>query len=201
MVTEGGGGEAAISGMTVAGKTGTTDRKYDRWFVGYTPYYTAAVWVGYEINEYVSTSGINPAAQVWKKVMSPVHEGLSNKNFGTPDGLVSVTYCLDCGGSAIEACQYDPRGNRVASAYVFPEDRPSFSCTCHSLEEGSNSLVRVCVDDPILDENGEPSGYYHLAGERGRRLGQRQQVFLLLSACPDHLYGPRHRSRRAGGAR
>ena len=45
----------------------------------------------------------------------------------------------------------------MASAYVFPEDRPSFSCTCHSLEEGSNSLVRVCVDDPILDENGEPA--------------------------------------------
>lgn len=181
VVTEGGGGEAAISGMTVAGKTGTTDRKYDRWFVGYTPYYTAAVWVGYEINEYVSTSGINPAAQVWKKVMSPVHEGLSNKNFGTPDGLVSVTYCLDCGGSAIEACQYDPRGNRVASAYVFPEDRPSFSCTCHSLEEGSNSLVRVCVDDPILDENGEPSGYYHLAGPYCPEASIRSVCYLNLS--------------------
>ena len=75
VVTEGGGGEAAISGMTVAGKTGTTDSKYDRWFVGYTPYYTAAVWVGYEINEYVSTSGINPAAQVWEKGDEPRPRG------------------------------------------------------------------------------------------------------------------------------
>ena len=54
----------------MAGKTGTTDSKFDRWFVGYTPYYTAAVWVGYEYNERVPASN-NPAAQLWKKVMTP----------------------------------------------------------------------------------------------------------------------------------
>ena len=57
------------SGMAIAGKTGTTDDKYDRWFVGYTPYYTAAVWVGFEQNERVPASG-NPALKMWTLVMS-----------------------------------------------------------------------------------------------------------------------------------
>ena len=159
----GGGYEARISGMTVAGKTGTTDTKDNRWFVGYTPYYTAAVWVGFETPARVPASG-NPAAQMFQKVMAPIHSGLENQSFTQPSGLTQVSYCLDCGGEATSACQSDPRGNRVATAYVFAEDRPSTVCTCHSLEEGSNSMVRVCVDDPILDENGEATGYYHMAG-------------------------------------
>ena len=159
----GGGYEARISGMTVAGKTGTTDTKDNRWFVGYTPYYTAAVWVGFETPARVPASG-NPAAQMFQKVMAPIHSGLENQSFTQPSGLTQVSYCLDCGGEATSACQSDPRGNRVATAYVFAEDRPSTVCTCHSLEEASNSMVRVCVDDPILDENGEATGYYHMAG-------------------------------------
>ena len=159
----GGGYEARISGMTVAGKTGTTDTRDNRWFVGYTPYYTAAVWVGYETPARVSTRYNNPAAHMWQLVMEPIHSGLENTGFTQPSGLVSVSYCMDCGGEAIEACQHDPRGNRVATASVFAEDRPATVCTCHSLEEGSNSMVRVCVDDPVLDANGEFTGYYHLA--------------------------------------
>ena len=159
----GGGYEARISGMTVAGKTGTTDTKDNRWFVGYTPYYTAAVWVGFETPARVPASG-NPAAQMFQKVMAPIHSGLEKQSFTQPSGLTQVSYCLDCGGEATSACQSDPRGNRVATAYVFAEDRPSTVCTCHSLEGGSNSMVRVCVDDPILDENGEATGYYHMAG-------------------------------------
>ena len=66
--------------MTVAGKTGSTNCNNDRWFVGYTPYYTAAVWVGYSMPERIYASG-NPAVAMWKKVMSQVHEGLENKDF------------------------------------------------------------------------------------------------------------------------
>lgn len=169
VVTGGGGTEARISGMTTAGKTGTTDTKDNRWFVGYTPYYTAAVWVGYETPERVPAPG-NPAAQVFKKVMTPIHEGLADRKFPQVSGLVSVSYCMDCGGEAIEACQYDARGSsRIATGYVFPEDRPSFVCSCHSLEEGSNSMVRVCVDDPILDANGEFTGFYRAAAPSVRR--------------------------------
>ena len=61
---------AQLSGMTVAGKTGTTNSNNDKWFVGYTPYYTAAVWVGYNNPERISSSN-NPAVSMWKKVMGP----------------------------------------------------------------------------------------------------------------------------------
>ena len=47
VVSGGTGGSASFSGMTIAGKTGTTNDNFDRYFVGYTPYYSAAVWVGY----------------------------------------------------------------------------------------------------------------------------------------------------------
>ena len=179
VVQNGGGTEARISGMSVAGKTGTTDSKFDRWFVGYTPYYTAAVWVGYEYNERVPSSG-NPAAQLWKKVMSPIHDGLENTGFSKPSGLVQVSYCKDCGGLATAACQADPRGSRVATGYVMAEDAPSTSCSCHSLEEGSNSLVRVCVDDPVLDENGAFTGSYHLAGPYCPEISIRTYAYLNL---------------------
>ena len=60
------GTQAQLSNMTVAGKTGSTNTNNDRWFVGYTPYYTAAVWTGYSTPERVKASG-NPAAAMWKR--------------------------------------------------------------------------------------------------------------------------------------
>ena len=149
-----------ISGMTAAGKTGTTSDNFDRWFVGYTPYYTAAVWTGYAQNARMSTSG-NPAASLWQKVMSGVHSGLENQSFPTPAGLSEVNYCLDSGLLATEYCQLDPRGNRVGTDRVFQEDFPqSKYCTVHTEE----SLVTVCLDCPILNDDGSETGLYHIAG-------------------------------------
>ncbi len=69
--------------MPVAGKTGTTSDDWDRWFVGMTPYYVAAVWTGYDTNARMYFYG-NPAAQIWKKVMSQVVDGLAYKEFPYP---------------------------------------------------------------------------------------------------------------------
>lgn len=82
-VDSGTGSSAKFSGMTIAGKTGTTNDNYTRYFVGYTPYYVAAVWTGYKYNARISYSG-NPAITLWKKVMRQVHEDLPNKDFETP---------------------------------------------------------------------------------------------------------------------
>lgn len=82
-VNYGTGYEAHLSSMPVAGKTGTSGSAVDRWFCGTTPYYTAAVWCGYDTPEYISVSG-NPAAQLWKKVMSQIHIGLEYKSFTYP---------------------------------------------------------------------------------------------------------------------
>ena len=82
-VENGTGGEAALWTMPVAGKTGSSSNYQDRWFVGCTPYYVAAVWTGYDMPERIHVSG-NPAAQLWKKVMTPVHDGRPWEAFTYP---------------------------------------------------------------------------------------------------------------------
>ena len=82
-VEQGTGTEAALWTRPVAGKTGTSGTYMDRWFVGCTPYYVAAVWTGYDQPERIYVNG-NPAAQLWKKVMSPIHDGLTWKAFTWP---------------------------------------------------------------------------------------------------------------------
>ncbi len=78
--TYGTGYESKLSNMPVAGKTGTTSDNRDRWFCGYTPYYTCAVWTGYDIPEVMQFSG-NPATQIWQKVMEDIHKDLPHKDF------------------------------------------------------------------------------------------------------------------------
>ena len=89
--TYGTGHESRLSNMPVAGKTGTTTANRDRWFCGYTPYYTCAVWTGYDTPEYMAFTG-NPATQIWQKVMESIHEDLPYKDFnmstgGPPTGI------------------------------------------------------------------------------------------------------------------
>ena len=83
-VAYGTGSEASLGySMPVAGKTGTTSDNCDRYFVGYTPYYVAAVWTGYDTPSPMYFYG-NPAAQIWKKIMEPIHEGLEYVDFPYP---------------------------------------------------------------------------------------------------------------------
>ncbi len=83
VVAAGTGTEAYLYSVPVAGKTGTSGQYKDRWFVGCTPYYVAAVWTGFDTPEYIDASG-NPAARLWRMVMQPVHDGLLWKDFTYP---------------------------------------------------------------------------------------------------------------------
>ena len=132
VVTSGTGTAANFSGMTIAGKTGTTSNNFDRYFVGYTPYYSAAVWIGYaDGNEKITASG-NPAAKIWKLVMEQVHEGLEDKSFpDKPAGIVSVSVCADCGLKPSALCSQDYRGSRVITVEMQEEAVPTETCTCH----------------------------------------------------------------------
>ena len=82
-VDYGTGGMADFAGMSVAGKTGTTSDSKDRYFCGFTPYYVAAVWTGYDIPE-VMYFYSNPAGQIWRSVMQPLHANLEYKAFDWP---------------------------------------------------------------------------------------------------------------------
>ena len=139
-VASGTGYEARISGHEVAGKTGTTSSNKDRWFCGYTGYYTAAVWCGYDQPEVIRiTSGENnPSAVLFNKVLSPLHKGKSKVALWSKEGMRGYTMCLDTGDGAGDACGKDLRAHlfglkRTASAYAFPGDGPSNSCSRHVL--------------------------------------------------------------------
>ena len=144
VVSAGTGYEGRISGMHVAGKTGTTDNDQDRYFVGYTPYYSCAVWVGYAHNQRIVASG-NPAASMWQKVMSRIHEGLADKDFFSCSGLTSVSVCADSGMLATDSCAEDCRGSRVYSALVAADNAPSAYCGMHT-----SPIYTVTLED----ENG-----------------------------------------------
>lgn len=59
--------------MDTAGKTGTSTADFDRWFIGFTPYYLAGVWVGYDNNIALSSFASNPASNIWNVVMTELH--------------------------------------------------------------------------------------------------------------------------------
>lgn len=124
-------------GITTAGKTGTTSSSKDRWYCGFTGYYTAAVWVGYDSPEVIRlVNGGNPAAQLFKKVMAPLHTGKKNISLYNSSKMVSISVCLDSGKLATDACKADVRTvSRVASVLVYPEDKIKESCDKHTMVE------------------------------------------------------------------
>lgn len=138
-IFQGGSGyNGDIEGQDVAAKTGTTTGTKDRWYCGFTGYYTCAVWVGYDTPETVVLVGdlTNPAGRLFKKVMAPIHEGKERVPLFDKDNFVTVSVCLDCGNLATDACKYDPRSydsgtTRIATSKVYPEDVPDNVCNCH----------------------------------------------------------------------
>lgn len=131
-VDVGTGSPAKFVSTAVAGKTGTTSDSKDRWFVGYTSYYTAAVWYGYDQPARVNYNGTNPAVKAWRTVMEQVHRGVEYKSFSMPTNLVSVTYCSESGLLPTEECK---KANTVISGQFLPGTAPTETCTVHKLPE------------------------------------------------------------------
>ena len=164
VIKNGTGTSARFEGSTmpIAGKTGTTTSRKDLYFVGYSAYYTAAVWSGFDQPERMSSGLQQQSAVTWKKVMSAIHEGLEDKSFPTPSaGTVTVPVCADSGLQATEACKHDARtgeGGRIINMTFVKGDEPTTFCEVHK-------DVEICLDAPFLDADGSPNGMYHLAGE------------------------------------
>ena len=93
-----------ISGVDVAAKTGTTDENYDRWLCGFTPYYTAVTWYGFDQNETIDFNGRNPAGLIWANVMARIHTGLQTARFEKPNSVLSATVCSETGMRATTGC-------------------------------------------------------------------------------------------------
>jgi penicillin-binding protein 1A len=94
--------------MPVAGKTGTPQNWSDAWAVGYSPYYTTAIWFGFDKpgnSLGVDLTGSTLAGPVWGDYMREIHKGLSFRNFIRPaTGVIDVTVCAKSGLLRTPAC-------------------------------------------------------------------------------------------------
>lgn len=131
VVTTGTGARARFDGMAIAGKTGTSTDYHDVWFSGYTPYYTATVWTGYDNNVGMSTSSKNNESNIsktmWKAVMKRIHENLPNTQFPTPTGIVQVEICTQSGKLPVPGlCDGNTR-----TEYFEEGTEPTESCDIH----------------------------------------------------------------------
>lgn len=136
VVTSGTGTAAQISGQPVAGKTGTTEKNTDSWFCGFTPYYTASIWAGFDDNSRtVSGSGSSspvPHTRIWSAIMTQIHAGLDTATFEKPDNIVEVQVCSQSGLLPVEGlCDHDPRGSQVITEYFDKDNVPTESCSTH----------------------------------------------------------------------
>ena len=107
VITSGTGGLARLNGITVAGKTGTTSDDKDLVFAGYTPYYCAGVWMGYDTPKRINYDK-SYHLLLWKDVMTKIHEGLPNQNImEKPSGLSTVSICAATNAAPTEICGSD----------------------------------------------------------------------------------------------
>ncbi|SHH63926.1 penicillin-binding protein 1A [Sporanaerobacter acetigenes] len=130
-VANGIAGRAQIPKMPTAGKTGTTQENADAWFVGFTPYYVSAVWIGNDSPTIKLTKGSAMAAELWKNIMIKVHENLEPQNFEMPPNIVKVSICSQSGKLPSEICSRDPRGNTIISEIFAKGTEPREHCNTH----------------------------------------------------------------------
>ena len=154
------GQEADIYGITTAGKTGTTESNYDRWICGYTGYYTAAVWSGFDYPATITTiSGQSPSNILFKKVMTLLHQGKRNVALYNTKNMAKIEVCLDSGKLATDACKADVRAekdifSRINEVWVYQDDVPKETCDKHvmiSCCSGGGVANEYCANFAAVD--------------------------------------------------
>lgn len=128
VVEEGSGSAAALGNMPVAGKTGTADNDKDIWFCGFTPYYTCAVWGGYDDPKSMTNIDTTFRFRIWKSIMSRIHAGLETKQFEMPTSVEQKTICTGSGMLARPGCP-------SRTEYFATDNAPTETCTGHASSE------------------------------------------------------------------
>lgn len=127
------GTRARVTGMQTCGKTGTTDDSTYTWFCGFTPYYAASMYFGYDDANISKNSapGSGTVASRWGVIMNKIHKGLDSASFNKPNGIGTARICRDSGMLATAECEADPRGSRAYSEYFAKGTAPTTTCTTH----------------------------------------------------------------------
>ncbi len=127
-VVKSGTGTAVNFGTTaIAGKTGTTSDENDVWFAGFTNYYTATTWAGYDNNVDMNSTEAKLAKTLWRAVMEKIHEDLPEATFEKPDSVITASVCSRSGKQGISGlCD-----GVLKSEYFEEGTVPSESCDVH----------------------------------------------------------------------
>ncbi|RGS76645.1 transglycosylase domain-containing protein [Coprococcus sp. AF21-14LB] len=133
---------ALYSGMPVSGKTGTTSSNVDIWFSGYTPYYTASIWAGYDSNKPLTNTSFH--LTIWRSIMERIHESLPVREFALPDSVEKASVCSITGLRATSSCP-------TTSELFAKGDLPDDYCSGHVVETPDDD------DDDKEDDNDSDS--------------------------------------------
>ena len=131
VVNSGTGTACQLPNMPVAGKTGTTTSNKDLWFCGFTPYYTCAVWGGYDDNKECDYD-TSFRFRLWKGIMSRIHENLEEKDFKVPSSVERKSICTITGKLAGSGCP-------SITEYFAKDTLPTETCSGHGYSSGSKS--------------------------------------------------------------
>ncbi len=125
----------------IMAKTGTTSSDKDRWFCAGTPYYVAAVWVGFDSPETLNAS-VNPGGKIFFRVFDDIHKGLDAKQFPKSSGTVEKSFCSRTGKLASSNC-----GSTQKGWYKIT----SLPAVCTSCSSSSSSSVIEAASSAVND--------------------------------------------------
>lgn len=137
--------------MPISGKTGTTSDDKDLTFAGYTPYYVAGIWMGYDIPKKMSYDK-SYHLLLWKDVMEKIHSNLETKTFVKPNGIVTRNICSVSGGTPNGLCDADFFGNPVTSD-IAAADAPGANTTCTVHKKVTICKDGMCLPGPNCPES------------------------------------------------
>jgi len=128
--------------MPAAGKTGTTQNWADAWTVGYTPYFTTALWFGFDrrgLSLGLDNTGATLAGPAWGDYMNLIHQDMPYRDFVKPQtGLVSATVCKKSGLLPTDNCD-----EGTIQLYFLEGTQPTSYCDYH---ENSGNLKRISME-------------------------------------------------------
>lgn len=134
VMESGTGRKISLTDQACAGKTGTSTKSKDGWFIGFTHYYTTSVWVGYDYpKEIDDLSGGGPQGRIWQAYMTQIHEGLPMVLFTPyedtrePETVVEMPVPIDSDGDGIFDLfpdgylfeWVDTDGDGIADSYLY----------------------------------------------------------------------------------
>lgn len=133
-------GTALSNGMPAGAKTGTTDNDNDLWYVGFTPYYSAVVWYGYDTPRGLSWRSFHPCKNAWHAVMNEISKNQTKKEFNVPDSVTSVKVCQTTGMLPSSEC-------KTRYSYFAEGTEPTKRCSGHG-SFGSLTPTEANPDTP-----------------------------------------------------